>query len=261
MKTPISYYGGKQNLLKEILPRIPAHNLYCEPFCGGAAVFFAKEKSNVEVINDTNFELINFYRVLQQDLYALQMMVKISLHSRRMYSDARVVYDNPHMFDPIKRAWAVWILSSQSFSAMLDGSWGYDVAKNTTTKKITNKKESFTEDLSIRLQDVQIECTDALRIINSRDRSDSFFYIDPPYFNSDCGHYDGYSIDDFKTLLTLLKSIQGKFMLSSYDSSILRDFVKENKWNQVFIEQKVSVNGMGKRKSKVEVITINYSNC
>jgi DNA adenine methylase len=189
------------------------------------------------------------------------MMVKISLHSRRLHSDARVVYDNPHMFDPIKRAWAVWILSSQSFSAMLDGSWGYDVAKNTLTKTITNKKESFTEDLSIRLQDVQIECTDALRIINSRDRSDSFFYIDPSYFNSDCGHYDGYSIDDFKTLLTLLKSIQGKFMLSSYDSPILRDFVKENKWNQVFIEQKVSVNGMGKRKSKVEVITMNYSNC
>jgi len=38
MKTPISYYGGKQALLKHILPLIPKHKLYTEAFCGGAAV-------------------------------------------------------------------------------------------------------------------------------------------------------------------------------------------------------------------------------
>lgn len=40
MKTPISYYGGKQTLLKHILPLIPKHKLYTEAFCGGAAVLF-----------------------------------------------------------------------------------------------------------------------------------------------------------------------------------------------------------------------------
>ena len=57
MKTPISYYGGKQSLAATILGLIPPHRLYCEPFVGGAAVFFAKEKSKVEVINDTNGEI------------------------------------------------------------------------------------------------------------------------------------------------------------------------------------------------------------
>lgn len=28
LKTPISYYGGKQMLLKHILPLIPEHTLY-----------------------------------------------------------------------------------------------------------------------------------------------------------------------------------------------------------------------------------------
>ena len=42
MKTPITYYGGKQTLLKYLLPLIPQHKLYCEPFFGGGAVFFAK---------------------------------------------------------------------------------------------------------------------------------------------------------------------------------------------------------------------------
>ena len=62
MKTPISYYGGKQTLAKTILALIPEHRLYCEPFAGGAAVFFAKTPSKVEIINDTNGELINFIK-------------------------------------------------------------------------------------------------------------------------------------------------------------------------------------------------------
>ncbi|MEM9931268.1 MAG: DNA adenine methylase, partial [Bacteroidota bacterium] len=67
MKPPFSYYGGKQRLASRILKMIPEHNLYAEPFVGGGAVFWNKEKSEVEVINDTNRELINFYRVVKQD--------------------------------------------------------------------------------------------------------------------------------------------------------------------------------------------------
>lgn len=54
MKTPTSYYGGKQNLITTILPLMPTHTTYVEPFVGGGAVFWAKQKSEVEVINDTN---------------------------------------------------------------------------------------------------------------------------------------------------------------------------------------------------------------
>ena len=215
MKTPITYYGGKQKLINEIKPLIPAHNLYCEPFCGGAAIFFSKEPSEIEVLNDTNSELINFYRTVQIDFVSLEKEVRISLHSRRLHKDAEVIYQNPHMFSEVKRAWAVWVLAAQSFSSMLDGSWGYDVSRGCTTSKITNKRDSFTEDFAYRLQNVQIECTDALRIINSRDSEKSFFYCDPPYFNSNCGHYDGYSKEDFEQLLKTLTKIEGKFILSS----------------------------------------------
>lgn len=65
MKTPLSYYGGKQKLCSTILSLIPSHTLYAEPFVGGGAVFFGKEPSAVEVINDTNKELINFYQVVK----------------------------------------------------------------------------------------------------------------------------------------------------------------------------------------------------
>ena len=64
LKTPITYYGGKQMMCGKIVPLIPKHRLYCEPFAGGAAIYFAKEPSELEVLNDTNRELINFYKVV-----------------------------------------------------------------------------------------------------------------------------------------------------------------------------------------------------
>ncbi len=260
MKTPVSYYGGKQKLASTILKLIPKHNLYCEPFVGGAAIFFAKEPSNVEVINDVNRELVNFYRTVQNDYVGLEKEIKITLHSRDLHRKANVIYTNPDMFSEIKRAWAVWVLSTQSFAAMLDGSWGYDVSKNTTTKKISNKRESFTEDYAIRLQNVQIECADAIRIIRARDTKEAFFYCDPPYYNSDMGHYDGYTIEDFEGLLKSLSAIEGKFLLSSYPSPILKQYVKQFGWKQVEIEQTVSVgsNSTKPRKCKIEVLTANY---
>lgn len=258
-KTPITYYGGKQKLLSTILTKIPNHKLYCEPFLGGAAIFFGKEPSAVEVINDTNKELINFYRVCKEKFLDLQTLVRITLHSRSAHKDAKIINDNPHLFTDVQRAWAVWVLSSQSFSAKLDGPWGYDRSKRTTTTKITNKREQFTEDLAIRLQNAQIECADAIYIIQSRDSVDSFFYCDPPYFNSDCGHYDGYTIDDFERLLKTLASIQGKFLLSSYPSPLLQKFVKLAGWPMWSVEQRVSVNAKsGYLKRKVEVLTANY---
>lgn len=260
LKTPISYYGGKQNLVKTIVPLFPNHTLYAEPFVGGGAIFWAKKPSDVEVINDVNRELINFYEIVQNEYVELEKMVRISLHSRSLHNDATVIYNNPHMFTRIKRAWSIWVLAAQSFSSMLDGHFGYDKKKGTTSGKITNKRNSFTEEYSIRIQNVNIECTDAVRIINSRDFKDAFFYCDPPYYNSDCGHYNGYTLDDFETLLKTLSRIEGKFLLSSYPSDILNQYTKEFGWNTMKLEQSVSVaNNHGKpQKKKIEVITTNY---
>lgn len=261
MKTPISYYGGKQTLAALIISLMPAHTLYGEPFMGGGAIFFAKPPSAVEVINDTNKEVINFYRVVQNDFTSLEKEIRITLHSRDLFRKASVIYNNPDMFSEVKRAWAFWTLAAQGFASIIDGSWGYDIAKNTTSKKINNKREAFTEDYAIRLQNVQIECTDAIRIIQSRDTKDAFFYCDPPYFNSDMAHYDGYTIDDFENLLKNLSAIKGKFMLSSYPSDILAKYTKENGWYTKNMSMTVSVNAKDTkkpRKNKIEVFTTNY---
>jgi DNA adenine methylase len=126
MKTPISYYGGKQQLVKTILSLIPEHRLYCEPFLGGGAVFFAKQPVKVEIVNDSNGELINFYQVVKSDFNGLEKEIGLSLRSRRQHDQARVIYRNPDLFDQVKRVWAVWMLANSSYGCMLNGGYGYD---------------------------------------------------------------------------------------------------------------------------------------
>ena len=258
MKTPISYYGGKQMLSSLILGLIPEHRIYCEPFFGGGAVFFAKKPSDVEIINDTNKELINFYEVVKDYFAGLEHEISISLHSRDKHRQAEVIYDNPDMFDRVKRAWAVWMLANSSYGCKLDGCFGYDRCGG-ASKKLDNKREAFTEEYANRLRRVQIECCDALRVIKSRDTSDTFFYIDPPYVGADQGHYDGYTQEDFDALLSLLESIKGKFLLSSYRNSSLKGCIARQGWYTAEISMHCSMTSRSTHvHSKVEVLTANF---
>lgn len=110
MKTPISYYGGKQKMLPIILKLIPSHNLYNEPFCGGAAVFFAKEKSKVEVLNDTNNFVTNFYEQCKINFEPLQKLIQVTMHSRDSYKYAKFIYENSIFFSKTRKAWAFYVL-------------------------------------------------------------------------------------------------------------------------------------------------------
>lgn len=258
MRTPFSYYGGKQQLAKTIVRKIPEHMMYVEPFFGGGAVFWAKEPSKGEVINDTNRKLMTFYEIVQSDFLGLEKLVEISLHSRDNHRKAQVIYDNPDLFDKTRLAWAVWILANESYASKLNGSYGWD-RMGSTSKTLRNRRESFSLDYAVRLQDVEIESVDALRIIRNRDGAGTFFYVDPPYIGTDCGHYDGYSKQDYQNLLDVLTGIEGKFLLSSFPNRLLDDALKRYGWRNLQISMRMSVTAKAQpRKMKTEMLVGNY---
>lgn len=224
MKPPLSYFGGKQQLASRILHLIPPHHLYCEPFFGGGAVFFAKEPSPVEVINDKIDILVDFYRVCQTDFEALQREISATLHSRTLHARAQEVYRNPQAHPILTRAWAVWVCAHQSFAHKLNDSWGYTKGTGSDhAHVVANKREAFTREYCRRLSRVQIECADACRVIKSRDTPSSFFYCDPPYVGTTMGGYKGYTDKDYADLLGTLAAIKGRFLLSSLPSEALSD--------------------------------------
>jgi DNA adenine methylase len=255
MKPPVTYYGGKQLMLRHLLPNIPAHNTYVEPFFGGGALFFAKEPSHVEVINDLNRFVVNFYEQCKINFDELQLLVQATPHSRAAYRDALVMYDAPHLFSDVRKAWAFWMLTNQGYCGKI-GTWGYGTASNERERSLHHKRENFVTDIRDRLERTQVDCTDALYVIELRDRTNTFFYVDPPYYNSNMGHYGGYTEQDFENLLLGLEKVEGKFLLSSYPSELLSKYTERNGWHTLEIE--MATMASEKRKPKKEMLTANY---
>jgi DNA adenine methylase len=219
LKPIISYYGGKQRMAHHIIPLIPRHTVYVEPFCGGATVLFAKPWPNVtnnnhyrEVINDHAKRLINFYQQMRENGEELVRQIQLTLHSEAEYKTAKDLETGT----PLERARRYYVNVQQSFSNKLNGGWGRRVFCMNTGATWANKIAELPQYLE-RMASVQVSCDDALKVIKQFDSPQTFFYCDPPYPAADQGHYAGYTIDHFRELVSTLDACHGSFLLSNYD--------------------------------------------
>lgn len=205
MKTPITYYGGKQQLANVIIDMIPKHRIYCEPFFGGGAVFFAKRPSFLEVINDKNDLLITFYKQCIDNFNELQHRIQSTLCSESEFNKAKRIYNNPKHQRKIDIAWSVWVCTNMAMMGTPRGVWKRcnGTGGSHTGVTIDNDRKKFTADIKTRLQHIQISCHEALDVIKERDTQDTFFYLDPPYLNCDQKHYSGYGKEDLSGRLNL----------------------------------------------------------
>lgn len=261
MRPILSWYGGKQRLVSKIIPYIPAHKIYVEPFSGGASLFFAKPEfmpSNQnlyrEILNDNDNELINFYMTAKQQPDDLVESITNIPYAEEIYK----FYKTRKSSFPtnLENAVSFYVRIMFSFSRKKDQGFAY-------SKRVTNHphlhqkkiKQLFSQ--VERLSNVTIHCRDALKIIDMYDTENTFFYCDPPYPNTDCRTYDAYSQEQFVNLVKKLQNIKGKFMLSCYpnDAPPLTCVKKEFKT----INSSQNTNKTGKREPRNECIWMNYS--
>ena len=124
---------------------------------------------------------------------------------------------------------------------------------------LQNRKKMFTELLVERIENAYIENEDAIKILQSRNVKKAFHYIDPPYPNADQGHYSGYTFEDYEKLLQWCATkCKGNFLLSSYNSDMLNEFIIANGWFKKEINHRIKA----PRKSgsiKTEVLISNYA--
>jgi DNA adenine methylase len=259
MKTPITYYGGKQGMLKHIRPLIPEHDLFCEPFAGGAAVFFDKEPVKVNIINDLNGELINFYKTVVTNIDELRAEVAKTLHCRNQHTHAWYIYNNPDYFSNVQRAWAVFVLSKLGFAGQLSSSFGFDKSEGRNPRKIRCAKEIFNDDLKTLLERSTIECDCAFKVIKRYDCPQAFHFIDPPYVGSDMGHYSGmFNEQSLNELLELCTILKGKFMLTMYPHDKIKQYAERNGWVIHKVDRQVSVCKTEARRRQEEWMVCNY---
>lgn len=254
MKTPIAYYGGKLNMVKRILSKIPKHKIYVEPFFGGGAVFFAKEPSKIEVINDKFDLAIGFFQTAKRNFPALKKRIEETLHAEQYKKLAQRVLTDSKL-DDVSCAWAFWVLTNMTFAHKFNG--GFAFGKNSVADTTATRIDAFTDDISQRLRHVQIFCRDALDVIRRFDSEETFFYLDPPYVNSDCGHYNK-DKDIYYDLLNLLPELHGKWLLSSYPTPELDRLRHLSGIYGENIVKSLAVSAKNTGKMKTETLTWNY---
>lgn len=208
-------------MASKIIPLIPKHTVYVEPFAGGAAVFFAKPWPKVnngdhycEVLNDHDYNLINFYTQLRDHGEELCKRITLTLHSEEEHRIAKDLTCD----DLIERARKYFVNINQSFSNQLNCGWKKSVFGANLAFRWLNKIASLPNYIE-RMSTVHLACNDALAVIRTWDSPQTFFYCDPPYVEANQGHYNGYSLDDFQNLVNALDNCSGSFLLSHYESA------------------------------------------
>ena len=88
MKSILKYPGAKNRLTPWICEYIPKHDVYVESFAGSLAVFFNKQRSHIETVNDIDEEIVNFFRILRDRSDELERAIEFTPFSRSEYKAA-----------------------------------------------------------------------------------------------------------------------------------------------------------------------------
>ena len=88
MKAIINYPGSKWSLAHWIIGYFPEHHSYLEPFFGSGAVFFNKQRSNIETINDLDGNVVNLFGCIREDPERLAYEIYYTPYSRKVYDEA-----------------------------------------------------------------------------------------------------------------------------------------------------------------------------
>lgn len=211
----------------KLLPLLPPHKTYVEPFGGGASLLFAKEPSPVEVYNDIDSGLVGFFRVLRDPdkFVRFYHLVSFTPYSREEYEFCRETWES--CSDDVEKAYRWYVVARQSFSGIFSKSWSF--ARSASTRGMALTCSSWLSilqrlpEIHERMMRVQIEHDDFRKIFVNYDSVETLFYVDPPYVRETCpeAKYDYEMSDgDHQDLIKILLGIRGMAIVSGYNHEI-----------------------------------------
>ncbi|WP_257274261.1 DNA adenine methylase [Endozoicomonas sp. SESOKO4] len=251
-KPLVPWIGGKRKLAPHILPLFPNHTCYVEPFCGAAALFFLKEESKVEVLNDVNGDLVNLYRVVKHHLEELYKQFKWTLTSRQNYE--WLLKTQPETLTDIQRASRFLYLQKLAFGGKVEGQ-SFGTSATSRSRFNIFSLEQDLADAHFRLANATIENLDWAKTIEKYDRPGTLFYCDPPYWMTE-GYGVDFAFENYERMAELAKSIQGRMIISINDHPDIRSvfdglFIRE-------VDYKYTVGGPQNTSDCVELIYGNW---
>lgn len=255
MERVLKYPGSKWNLVPELLKRIPKHHTYLEPYFGSGALFFSKEISDIEMINDLDHDVVNLFECIRHDPERLSRLVALVPYSREMYDKSYEVITQ----EPYEKALYFLIRCWQGYGFRTNDNkvgWKNDVQGRERAYALRDWYRVPDRVIAVaeRLRNVQIEHRPALDVIRRFDFENVFMYLDPPYVLSTrtSKQYANEMTDsDHQELLDFVLHSKAKIMISGYDSVLYSE--RLSGWHK---EQFHSCAEMGGKR--LETIWYNY---
>lgn len=259
MKHPlIRYHSGKFRIADWIISQFPSHRTYVEPFGGGGAVLLAKPPSRVEVYNDLDADVVNFFEVLRDKQLSQELahLIELTPYSRTEFLNART-----ETTSKVDQARKLVIRAQMGFGSAgaTKGNTGFrlDTGRGgSDIVKIWQRQPEVILQAAARLKKVLIENRDALKVIEDHDRDDTLFFIDPPYV-LDTRNMGGkayrheMSNEDHEKLIKTLKLCKGMVIVCGYEHPIYESL----KWKK--IKKTVAAAGQAGSVMREEVLWIN----
>jgi len=253
VKPIIPWIGGKRLLASKIIPLLPEHECYVEPFAGAAAIYFMKDPAKVEVINDINGELVNMYRVLKHHLEEFVRQFKWALTSRQIYEWEKMA--RPETLTDIQRAARFYYLQKLAFGGKVDGQTFGTAATSPPRLNLMRIEEDLSA-AHLRLAATYIEHMAWQQVVTKYDRPHTLFYMDPPYYGTE-GYGVDFELEQYDIMAELMRSMQGKAVVSVNDIPEMRQAFKGFKRHRV--ELAYTVGGAARTGQKMgELIILNW---
>lgn len=245
VRPALRFYGGKFNLTDWIISYMPEHNIYVDLCGGGASVFLLKKRVRLEIYNDINKEVVNFFEVLRDNPEVLIRKIELTPWARDEYKVSKQIAN-----DKIENARRFFIGNMLSISGNPKAS-GFRLIKNSKDIRITySPNYEYLQAIAKRLLSnsesmVEIENDDWQKVFKKFDSKETLFYFDPPYLKetrTSKKEYDfEWTNEQHIEAGEVLQSHKGFVLVSGYDNELYSELYKG--WHKVTKEAQTNTGG------------------
>lgn len=267
VKQLFAYFGGKQAVASRLVPMIPPHKLYVEPFAGGLAVFFRKTNANLNIVNDLNSLISNLYSVMSASSEVFEEFVhriKWLIQSKDIYKYTEMWYKD---FVKMKRDNEAWFNIPNINAAVIYYYYIQNSFNQQINTGLSDKKSNWNTGLVDRLWEIRqkfdgvvVENLPYEKLVKKyHEKPDSFWFVDPPYVVTGTVPYYqfNFGIDEHKKLheeMNRIHQFGGKVMITYDKLQIIEDLYSEDYWNQIPFKMHYASNN----KDVEELVIVNY---
>jgi DNA adenine methylase len=264
ISAPFGYYGSKQRIASRIVATIPPHNAWVDAFCGSASITLAKKPAPIEVVNDLNGEIYNFFRQLRDNSAEMRRLLKLTPYAREELKQARV---SDNELSGVERARRFYIAAMMAINGCFGEAEGGFSFSNSYTRRGMEARVSrwnaMPEHLNLvadRLSRVRIENKDAIKLFAEfANRPATLVYLDPPYLAERANGYDNDQKSEafHEKLLRTATKAKCMVLISGYQNDLYRDYLgPRNGWRKRIMKTTTRSNS-GKDLDREEIIWFN----